>query len=43
MTSVEDLDDEIKGNVDFALYEGEKNGKPSKIVDLTGKAKIVDR
>ena len=24
MTSVEDLDDEIKGNVDFALYEGEK-------------------
>lgn len=43
MTSLEDLDPEIKGNVDFMLYEGRKEGKPSKIVDLTGKVKVIER
>lgn len=43
MTSLEDLDPEIKGSVDFMLYEGEKKGKPSQIVDLTGKVKVIER
>lgn len=34
MTSMDDLDPEIHSKVDFVLYEGEKQGKPSKIVDL---------
>ena len=43
MTSLEDLDPEIKSGVDFLLYEGEKKGNPSKIVDLTGKVKVIER
>ncbi len=43
MTSLEDLDPAIKGGVDFALYEGRKDGKPSKIIDLTGKVKVIER
>lgn len=43
MTSLEDLDPEIKGGVDFLLYEGKKEGKPSQIVDLTGKVKVIER
>ncbi|HLC50295.1 MAG TPA: L-threonylcarbamoyladenylate synthase [Candidatus Nanoarchaeia archaeon] len=43
MTSLENIDSEINGSVDFVLYEGEKNGKPSRIVDLTGKAKLINR
>lgn len=34
MTSLENLDSEIKNNVDFIIYEGEKRGKPSNIVHL---------
>ena len=34
MTSMEDLDSEIKANVDFAIYEGKKKGRPSQIVHL---------
>ncbi len=41
MTSLENLDPEIKNNVDFILYEGEKDGRPSKIVDLTGDSEEV--
>lgn len=36
MTSLDDLDDEIKQSVEFMVYEGEKHGRPSTIVDLTG-------
>lgn len=36
MTSVEDLHHDIKANVDFVVYEGEKKGKPSTIVHLEG-------
>ena len=43
MTSIDDLDDAFQNSVDFIIYEGEKEGKPSKIVDLTGKVKIIER
>ena len=43
MTSLEDLDPAIKGGIDFILYEGEKEGKPSKIVDLTEAVKLIKR
>lgn len=43
MTSLEDLDPEIKGSIDFALYEGKKDGRPSKIIDLTQEARIIER
>ena len=43
MTSLEDMDPDIKGSIDFILYEGKKEGKPSKIIDLTEKAKIIER
>jgi|SRR3989338_6715004 len=43
MTSLEDLDLDIKSKVDFMIYEGEKRGKPSKIIDLTGNELIIER
>jgi len=43
MTSDEDLDGRIKGMIEFMVYEGEKHGKPSKIIDLTSGEKIIER
>ena len=43
MTSLENLDSEIKSKVDFIVYEGEKRGKPSKIIDLTEEEKVIER
>ena len=43
MTSLEDIDEDIKGSVDIIIYEGEKQSKPSKIVDLTSSAKVIPR
>jgi len=43
MTSMEDMDDDIKGSVDVIVYEGAKQSKPSKIVDLTSSAKVIPR
>ena len=43
MTSLEDIDSSISSGVDFIIYEGEKEGKPSKLVDLTGTVKIIER
>jgi len=43
MTSLEDLDPAIKSGIDFLLYEGKKEGKPSKIVDLTATARVIER
>ncbi|PIY60200.1 threonylcarbamoyl-AMP synthase, partial [Candidatus Woesearchaeota archaeon CG_4_10_14_0_8_um_filter_47_5] len=35
MSSMDDLDPDIKKAVDFIIYDGEKKGNPSAIVDLT--------
>ena len=43
MTSLEDLDPAIKGGIDFILYEGRKEGKPSKIIDLTEAVRVIER
>jgi L-threonylcarbamoyladenylate synthase len=43
MTSLEDLDSEIKSRVDFIVYEGAKKGHPSKIIDLTDEIKVIER
>jgi L-threonylcarbamoyladenylate synthase len=39
MTSLDDLDQDIKHLVDYIFYEGEKKGKPSKII-IFGKDKV---
>ena len=43
MNSLEELDPLIKGCVDFVLYEGKKEGKPSKIIDLTEAVRVIER
>ncbi|HLC74783.1 MAG TPA: L-threonylcarbamoyladenylate synthase [Candidatus Nanoarchaeia archaeon] len=43
MTSLENLDKDIKNGVRFIVYEGEKSGKPSNIVHLADKVKVVER
>lgn len=43
MTSLDDLDEEIKSKVDIIIYEGEIRGRPSKIVDLTKGIELVER
>ncbi len=43
MTSLDNLDSEITKGVDFLIYEGEKRGKPSKLVDLSDSFKITKR
>ena len=44
MTSVDDLDNEVKHKVDFIIYEGEKKANPSQLIDLTQeKIKITKR
>jgi len=37
MTSLENLDQKIKANMDFIIYEGEKRGQPSTLMDFTKK------
>ena len=44
MTSLEDLHSDVKTNMDFALYDGELKGRPSKIVDFSREdVKIKER
>ncbi|MBW2975302.1 threonylcarbamoyl-AMP synthase [Candidatus Woesearchaeota archaeon] len=44
MTSLDNLDDDIKPKIEFLIYEEEKHGRPSTMVDLTGeKARIKKR
>lgn len=35
MTSLEDLETGVKNKTEIAIYEGEKKGRPSEIIDLT--------
>ena len=42
MTSLEDLDQTIKDGVDFIIYEGEKKGRPSKVVNFV-ESKVKER
>ena len=43
MSSIDDLDTDIKSRVDFIVYEGEKKGQSSKIIDLTDEEKVIER
>jgi tRNA threonylcarbamoyl adenosine modification protein (Sua5/YciO/YrdC/YwlC family) len=43
MTSLDDLDPNIRGRLNFIFYEGEKKGKPSQVIDFTGKEEKVLR
>lgn len=43
MTSLDNLDPEIRRNADFMIYEGEKKARPSKLVNLVEEEKIVER
>ncbi|MBI3034404.1 threonylcarbamoyl-AMP synthase [Candidatus Woesearchaeota archaeon] len=44
MTSIENVDSRIASRLDFAIYEGEKKGKPSAIVKLAEeKIEIIER
>ena len=44
MTSLDDLESELKPGIDFVLYEGEKKGRPSKIIDLSEESlQVIER
>jgi len=44
MTSMDDLDNELAPWIDFTVYEGEKKGKPSTLIDLSkDKVEIKER
>lgn len=44
MTSLEDIDRDVKKKIEFIIYEGEKRGRPSKIIDFTKeKTEIKER
>ena len=44
MSSIDDLDPEIAKDVDFAIDEGKKEGRPSKIIHLEGEeVKVRER
>ena len=41
MTSVDNLDREIASKMNFIIYEGEKTGRPSKIIHLNSETPLV--
>ena len=42
MTSIENLDPEIEAGIEFMIYEGPKNGRPSKLVNVDNE-KVIER
>lgn len=42
MTSLENLDSDIEGGVEFLIYEGERRGRPSKIINLV-EDEVIER
>lgn len=42
MTSIDNLDISIKSKINFIIYEGEKSGKPSTIVNLTKDTESIE-
>jgi L-threonylcarbamoyladenylate synthase len=43
MTSMDNLDDNVKKKMNLIIYEGEKKGRPSTIVDLARKRGLTER
>ena len=43
MTRLSRIDPEVKRKLDFAIYEGEKPGKASTVINLAGEIKIIER
>ncbi len=43
MTDLDSLDSELKKGLHFIIYEGEKYGKASQVIDLTGKNAVRKR
>ncbi len=43
MTSLDDLNEQIKNQVDFIIYEGKKESKPSTILDFTKEKETILR
>jgi L-threonylcarbamoyladenylate synthase len=43
MVSIETLDTKLKGKIDFIIYEGEKQGKPSDIINLSEDIESINK
>lgn len=42
MTCLEDLDKDIKNNVDFIIYEGKKENRPSNLINLSKDSLLIE-
>lgn len=43
MTTIDNCDEDIKQKVDLIIYEGEKKGQPSKVIDLRDGEPVIKR